>query len=227
MQQLPLGVRLQDRAVFASFLAGGNSESLAALRALATGSGERTLYLHGAAGSGKSHLLQALCATVPGSGYFPLAQLRAAGPEVLDGADLLAAVALDDLQQLAGDAAWEQRLFNLYNDCEQRGVRLVLAASVPARALGLRLDDLKSRLAAVPHYGLQLLDEPQQRAALQLRAAMRGLELPEETAQWLQRRYPRDMASLHGLLERLDLASLTEQRRLTVPFIRQVIGDPP
>lgn len=227
MQQLPLGVRLQDRAVFASFLAGGNGEPLAALRATAAGTGERTLYLHGATGSGKSHLLQAFCATLPGSGYFPLAQLRDAGPGILEGADLLTAVAVDDLEQVTGETAWEQGLFKLYNECEQRGVRMVMSASTPASALGMRLNDLKSRLASAPHYGLILLDDRQQRSALQLRAAMRGLELPEETAQWLQRRYPRDMASLHGLLDRLDTASLAEQRRLTVPFIRQVIGDQP
>jgi DnaA-homolog protein len=92
-------------------------------------------------------------------------------------------------------------------------------------ALGLR--DLQSRLVSMAHYRLTLLDETQQRAALQLRASIRGLELPEETAVWLQRRYPRNMASLNAMLDRLDTASLTEQRRLTVPFIRQVIGDPP
>ncbi len=80
--------------------------------------GDRCAYLQGPAGSGKSHLLQALCAAVPGSAYFPLAQLLASGPEVLEGADQLAAVALDDLHVVAGDAGWERRLFALYNDCD-------------------------------------------------------------------------------------------------------------
>jgi DnaA family protein len=69
------------------------------------------------------------------------------------------------------------------------------------------------------------LDEVQQRAALPQRAAARGLVLPEESLQDLQRRFARDMGSLHGLLERLDQASLREQRRLTVPFIRSVLDD--
>ena len=52
-----------------------------------------------------------------------------------------------------------------------------------------------------------------------------GFELPDETARWLQRRYPRDMHSLHNLLDTLDEASLVAQRRLTVPFIRSVLRE--
>jgi DnaA family protein len=227
MKQIPLGVRLHDRSVFASFLAGDNSLALAAVQRTAEGGGDRCIWLHGPAGSGKSHLLQALCAAVPGSAYFPLAQLLASGPDVLEGADQLAAVALDDLQVVAGDAAWERRLFNLYNDCEARGTRLVAAALQPATGSGVALPDLRSRLASMPHFALRLLDESQQREALQLRAAQRGLELPDESVRYLQRRYARDMSSMQALLDKLDAASLQEQRRITVPFIRQVTGESP
>jgi DnaA family protein len=77
----------------------------------------------------------------------------------------------------------------------------------------------------MPHYALRLLDEAQQRQALQLRAAQRGVELPPETLLYLQRRFARDMGSLNRMLDQLDLASLEEQRRLTLPFIRRVLGD--
>ena len=60
-------------------------------------------------------------------------------------------------------------------------------------------------------------------SALRSRAAQRGLELPEETAEYLLRRMPRDLASLYGVLDKLDEASLMAQRRLTVPFIRDVL----
>lgn len=227
MRQIPLGVRLHDRTVFTSFLAGDNGLVLAALQALAAGSGDRSAFLHGVSGSGKSHLLQAVCAAVPGSAYFPLAELVTSGPDVLDGADQLAAVALDDLHVVLGSEAWDRRLFNLYNDCDLRGTRLVIAAGQPATALAVALPDLRSRLASMPHFSLRPLDESQQREALQLRAAQRGLELPDETVRYLQRRFARDMATMQGLLDRLDAASLEEQRRLTVPFIRQVTGDLP
>lgn len=225
MKQLPLSVRLQDRAVFASFLPGSNLEALAAAQDLARGPGVALLYLHGVAGAGRSHLLQAICAAVAGSGYFPLRQLRDLGPTVLEGVAGLPVVALDDLDAVAGDAQWERHLFGLYNECAGNGARLAVSAAAPASSLPLVLPDLASRLAAMPHYALRPLDESQQRQALQLRAAQRGVELPAETLLYLQRRFARDMTSLNRLLDQLDLASLEEQRRLTLPFIRRVLGD--
>lgn len=227
MKQLPLGVRLQDRALFGSFFPGSNSLSLAAARSLAAGTGGlRLLYLHGLEGAGKSHLLQATCAEVPGSAYLPMRQLRQVGPGALEGLEGQPLLAIDDPEAVAGDAEWERRLLVLYESCATAGTRLAVAAAVPAVDLPLQLPDLRSRLAAMPHYALRPLDEAQQREALKARAAARGLELGEETLDFLQRRVARDMGSLHAMLERLDAASLAAQRPLTVPFVRQVLGQP-
>jgi len=226
MRQLTLGVGLHDRAVFDSFLPGENRQAVAALRAMAAGRGETALYLHGVAATGKSHLLQAACATQPGAAYLPLREMAKLGPGVLEGSAALPLLAIDDLHSVVGDAGWEQALFGLYNERLGRGLRFLVAAAVPARALGLQLQDLKSRLTALTHYALRPLDEAQQREALRLRAHARGLELPEETLLFLQRHFARDMARLCGLLDQLDAASLAEQRRLTVPFIREVLRQP-
>jgi DnaA family protein len=225
MRQLTLGVRLQDRAIFDSFSAGDNGLALAAVRAVAAAGGAGALYVHGPRGSGKSHLLQALCAAVPGAAYVPLRELLALGPGVLQGAASMPLLAIDDLEQVAGDAAWEQALFALYN--ERGGERLAVAAGAPATAAGIALPDLRSRMAALAHFALRPLNESQQRDALRLRARLRGLELPDETLGFLQRHFPRDMARLCALLDELDAASLAEQRRLTVPFIRAVLEKQP
>ncbi len=86
------------------------------------------------------------------------------------------------------------------------------------------LPDLGSRFSASAVFQLRVLDEVEQQAALQLRARVRGFELPEETSRWLQRRYPRDMSKLYELLDTLDEAALIAQRRLTIPFIKQVLA---
>jgi DnaA family protein len=227
VRQLPLGVRLQDRALFASFLPATNLAALAAARALAEGRDGTLLYLHGIEGSGKSHLLQAACAAVPGAAYLPLRQLRGLDAGALEGLAGLPLLAIDDPDAIAGAGEWERRLFTLFNECVAHGARLAVAARVPAMDLPLRLADLRSRLASMPHYALRPLDEAGQRAALRARAAARGFEIPEDTLQYLQRRFARDMGSLYALLERLDTASLEAQRPLTIPFIRSVLGDRP
>jgi DnaA family protein len=73
-------------------------------------------------------------------------------------------------------------------------------------------------------YQLQSLDDNQKHAALQFQAAKRGMELPDEVADFLLRHSARDMHSLSGLLTQLERASMAAQRRLTIPFARQVLG---
>jgi len=226
MQQLPLGVRLPDRAVFASFLPGRNTEALAHARAVARGELRGVTWICGPAGSGKTHLLQAICAAASErsrGGFVPLAQLADFGGGVLEGLGELACLCIDDLDRVAGDAAWERRLFGLLRETEEAGGALVVAAAAPPALQRWALADLGSRLGAGAVFQLRPLDEAEQQAALELRAHLRGLELPEETWQWLRRRYPRDMRLLYQLLDTLDEASLAAQRRLTVPFIRDVL----
>jgi DnaA-homolog protein len=226
MQQLPLGVRLPDRAVFASFLPGRNTEALAHARAVARAEIRGVTWICGPAGSGKTHLLQAICAAASErsrGGFVPLAQLADLGCGVLDGLGELECLCIDDLDRVAGDSAWERRLFGLLRETEEAGGALVAAAAAPPALQRWALADLGSRLGAGAVFQLRPLDESEQQAALELRARLRGLELPEETWQWLRRRYPRDMRLLYQLLDTLDEASLTAQRRLTVPFIRDVL----
>jgi DnaA family protein len=127
---------------------------------------------------------------------------------------------------VVGDAAFERALFSLFLDTQERaGVLVVSAAAAPA-ALPWALADLGSRFGGSAVFQLRPLEDEDQLAALRARAAARGLDLPEETARYLQRRMPRDMTSLCAVLDALDAASLAAQRRITVPFIRAVLGDP-
>jgi DnaA family protein len=226
MRQLPLGVRIPDRAVFANFLTARNGEAVEHLKAIARGSAAGTSFVCGPSGTGKSHLLQATCVLASESmraGYFPLTELRPLGIEALEGLPQLDCICLDDLEAVAGDGTWERALFGLYREVEERGARLVAATQLPPAFTAWALADLASRFAASAVFQLRPLDEGEQRDALQLRARVRGFELPDDTASWLQRRFPRDTASLFELLDTLDDAALVAQRRLTVPFIREVL----
>ena len=226
MQQLPLGVRLADRAVFESFLPARNAEALQHVRRAAAGEVGLS-WLCGPPGAGKTHLLQALCAAAGRTrraAYLPLTQLADLGVELLSGLPSLQCLALDDVDAVLGQIEWERALFTLVREAAERGGALVMAARSPPALIGWALADLGSRCAAAAVLPLRPLDEAEQQEALRLRARLRGLELPEETSRWLQRRYPRDMRRLYELLDTLDEAALAAQRRLTVPFIREVLA---
>jgi DnaA family protein len=145
------------------------------------------------------------------------------GVGVLEGLPQLSCLCLDDLESVLGQGEWERGVFALLRELEDGGGRLVLAANAPPALLKWALPDLASRCAAGAVFQLRGLSEAEQQAALKLRARLRGVELPDETLQWLQRRFPRDMGSLYALLDTLDEAALIAQRRLTIPFIREVL----
>ena len=226
MQQLPLGVRPPDRAVFASFLPARNGQAVEHLHLAADARIAGTTWLCGPNGAGKTHLLQAVCAqanTTMSAAYVPLRDLGRLGIGVLDGLRQLECLCLDDVDEVVGQLEWERALFGVLREIEESGGRLVTAAQPPPALLRWALPDLGSRLSASAIFQLRVLDETEQQVALQLRARLRGFELPDETSRWLQRRYPRDMRKLYELLDTLDEAALVAQRRLTVPFIREVL----
>jgi DnaA family protein len=228
MHQLPLGVRLRDASVFASFYGGRNQAAVEALLALPVARPPTCVCLHGPSGAGKTHLLQALCARAYAAGsiaaYLPLQELGNFDPELLTGYGEFELVCVDDVHAVAGLGETERALFRLHQELEERGGRLVAASAAPPAALPFQLRDLGSRLNGGLVLTLQPLAEPERIAALRLRAEQRGVELPEEVAMFLSRRLPRDMASLCAFLDELDEASLSAQRRLTIPFVRAVLG---
>ena len=126
--------------------------------------------------------------------------------------------------RLSGSSSGSALCLAFYARSRRAAGRLVTAAQAPPALLRWALPDLGSRFSASAIFQLRVLDEAEQQAALQLRARLRGFELPDETSRWLQRRYPRDMHKLYELLDTLDEAALVAQRRLTVPFIREVLG---
>lgn len=225
--QLPLGLSLREAARFESFFPGRNQEIFQGLRAAAAGEGEPLVYIAGAEGLGKTHLLQAACHHASclqrATAYFPLGEMQALTPAIFDGLEKMGLVCLDDVHHLAGNENWERALFDLFNRVRDHGNTLLVSAVRRPDQSGFGLADLASRLGWGVTYSLKPLDENDVLKALTCRANARGLELPDETAQFLLRRLPRDLPSLFASLDTLDVASLVEQRRLTIPFVKTVL----
>jgi len=221
-------MRLRERAVFDNFVTGPNAAAVEQLLAIGRGTCSGVFWLAGPTGAGKSHLLQASCAAALAAGadasYLSLSQLRQFGAESLDGWQASCVVALDDIALVLGDRAWEEALFRVHLEVDERRAVLLTAAVAPPLLQQFCLPDLASRFAAANLLTLRPLDESAQREALRLRALARGLELPEEAALYLQRRFPRDLSTLYVLLDAIDEAALRAQRRLTIPFIRAALS---
>jgi DnaA family protein len=229
-QQLALNIRLREGATFAAYYPGPNQAAAHALKTFADQPGGlRQAYLWGAPATGKSHLLQAVChqaSTLGQAGvYLPLAQLqKAAQAEVLEDLDAIDAVCIDDIDAIAGRPVWERALFNLINTVRDAGHRLVLASQCNPAGMRLGLADLKSRLLWGPVFHLKTLDDETKLAALKICAYQRGLRLKDDAARYLLNNWRRDMGALLEALETLDHASLAAQRRVTIPFIKTVLG---
>ncbi len=228
-QQLPLKVRLRDEATFDNFHGERNRPACERLQASLGASEPLSLILCGDQGVGKTHLLNAACLAHEsrhgGSSLcLSLAEAAQLSPQALEGLDQFDLVALDDLDCLPAEKAWEEALLHLYNRVQDAGHRLLFAVREPPASHDWLLPDLASRLQSLPVIQLLPPRDEDRRALLQARAARRGLTLGPDVVSFILRRAPRDTASLLAILEQLDEASLQSRRRLTIPFVKSILG---
>ncbi|HET7596693.1 MAG TPA: DnaA regulatory inactivator Hda [Burkholderiales bacterium] len=220
MQQLILDIGTLPAPAFDNFVPGRNGELLAMLGRLAAGvERERFVYLWGAPGSGRSHLLRATAAALKADGR--ASRYFACGRETLP--DVIApgaALVLDDVDRL--DAAAQIAAFNFYNRIREDGGALIASGALPAAALPLR-PDLVTRLAWGLVYEVHGLSDDEKKQALKQHAYGRGFELPDDACRYLLDHARRDLPSLLALLDALDRQSLASKRAITLPLIREVL----
>lgn len=227
-EQIPLSVQMPDPASFDNYYAGPNGQALAALRELAGGDGSTTL-IHGPAGCGKTHLLQAASrdalARRSRAAYLPLGSFAAEDPAVLQGFETCELICLDDVDAPLQDRDWAQALLRLLDAAKTHGGRCLLSAATPPDRLAIaRLPDLRTRLCAAAGFALRKLDDDEHAEMLQARGQRLGLRLSSDTVHWMLTHLPRDTPSLLAALARVDRAALTARRQPTLPFVRQVLG---
>lgn len=228
LKQLSFNLCLQDDITFADFYGQANREVLDWLRALEPNPNGKFTYLWGATGSGCSHLLIACCHKFSNLGlravYLPLQDLNDLSPAVLEDLDKVALLCLDNIEMICGNMQWEEALFHYMKKMQEQGSNLLVAAHSAPRSLVTRLPDLQSRLAGGVVFQVHGLDDEQKIVALQTKAELRGLLLARQVAIFLLNHYERDTSSLFNSLDILDKSALQAQRRLTIPFVKQVLS---
>ncbi|MDH5649622.1 MAG: DnaA regulatory inactivator Hda [Gammaproteobacteria bacterium] len=229
-KQLPLNISLRDFPSFENYVPGKNQEPVDRLKKLVTGTNEQEetdwlIYLWGASGCGKTHLLEAICRQAGHAGtnslLVSLKRQSDNSPEVLEELSRIAVVCIDDVHCIAGSRDWETALFALCEQRRQTRQLLVLSANNNANYLGLSLPDLATRMAGWGlSFPLQGLDDEEKFAVVKQRARNRGIDVGDDVVRYVLNRYPRDMQALFKLLEQVDQCSLASQRRVTIPFLK-------
>ena len=80
-----------------------------------------------------------------------------------------------------------------------------------------------SRLSWGISYHVKSMSDEDKLVAMQRRAEARGLVLADEVGRYLFNRLDRELRTLFDTLEQLDKASLQAQRKLTIPFIKEIL----
>lgn len=226
--QIPLHFEFRANQTFGDFFPGGNGEMINHLHHCIAGSGEPFVFLWGGAGLGKSHLLHACCHEAQkrnlSSFYFDFANSEKADPDLLKGLEDCDLVCFDNIEHMAGKPDWEIALFNFFNQHRDLGHKLIVSSVRAPGALAIRLADLKTRLNWGLILKIKTLDENDRVSALIFKARQMGLEISPQAGRFLLNHSDRDPASLWSLLEKLDQASLSAQRKLTIPFLKLILN---
>jgi DnaA family protein len=225
--QIPLRLGNSRHINFDLFIPGPNIEALEYLRNFIKQTKDDFLYLWGSPGTGKTHILQALCsegaALQVKTAYVPLSEMAQLRPEVLQGLESLDCVCIDDVNLITDNTKWEEELFNLFNRIRDNQKSLVVTSTLSPSGLPITLQDLKSRLSSGVTYHLNYLDEKDRLSALKARAHSLGFDLSDEVLDFIAKRVSRDMHSLFTWLDRLDEATLVSKKKLTVPFVKELM----
>ena len=226
--QLPLGIQARQSYFLEDFIAGENRELLQRLTAFATSDETAFMFVSGEAGQGRSHLLQAACNAVNSEQrdaiYLPLAQHADASPTDFTSIAKPLLLALDDVHLVAGNREWEQALVGAFDAVRFAGGRILASGNASPKNLGLLLPDLMSRLAWGEVHHIHPLDDDDKIRLLQQQGGASGLVIADDVARYLLSRVSRDMPTVLGWLARLDKESLAAKRRLTIPFVREVMS---
>ncbi len=227
-QQQVLNLQLTPANTFDSFYPGKDQTLMSVLKSVASGILlEPQIFLWGKEKTGKTHILQAMCHVATGSQkrvmYIPLDLLSLQNPSSISDLQDLDIVCIDNVHVIANNPEWENALFNFVNQQrDQETVLVFSSASSPTENI-FSLPDLNSRTVWGPVYKLNALMDEDLDIALQLHAKSRGLDITIEVQNYMLTHYQRDISSIVDMLEKLDKASLQEQRKVTIPFLKKVI----
>ena len=224
MRQIPLDVSLSEYMTFETFYLGPNKSVVDSLR----DEKNQLIWLAGLEGFGKTHLLHAFLNSHEHENkkvlYLPMSESQDFTPDILDNLAQYDLVAIDDIENIIGDMTWEEQLLKFYEDSYSTRNKILITANDTPKGLNFLLPDLSSRFNLALIERLRPMNEDEMIKAILIHSKARGFDLPEDSAKYLINRVPRDVSVLVDMIKLLDYESLSMQRKLTIPFIKTVLG---
>lgn len=225
-EQYPLYFEFRANQTFDDFFAGANQPIIEDLKQSVLGKGEQQIFVWAKAGQGKSHLLQACChyaqAHSHQSFYFDLARYRLHKPAIFLGLDDFEVVCVDNVDWIVGQEKWEKALAAFMHRHYEKGHRLIISATNLPNHTTLKTSNMKSSLGWGLMIQLKTLVNTNSVDALIFKADAMGFEISPQVGRFLMIQHRNDIENLWHLLEKLDRASLSAKRRLTVPFLKRL-----
>ena len=220
--QLVLPIATDPDATWEHWVSRGETELLEHALADSTSIAFPGVYVWGAEGLGKSHLLQAVCATIGrDASYIPLSLVLNAPPDaLLDGIETSAAVLIDDVHLAASSPDWQEALFHCFNRCMGAGTSIVVSSRVAVSSLDDLLPDLRSRFSLLTGFKIPSWQMDAFEILLIRLARHRGFILTSEAARYLTRRLRQTPVEALNAVEEIERLSLIEQRTPTIPFLK-------
>lgn len=218
-QQIPLRLKLKTDANFANYHFSSDNLSLTGLQQQLP----NFCYLWGATGSGKSHLLKAcskhwqqknlmLSATTVNS----FDSLKILPPK-------LKLLLLDDIDQLSRHNESEIKLFNLFNHCQSNAIKLIVSATISPQDQSWKLPDLRSRLNSGQTHQVKPLKGKPALQLLQKKLQQNAIPFEPNIITYINNHYSDHYPQLNQLLNKIEITTLSEKRKLTIPLIKSLI----
>lgn len=198
------------------------------LKVLIRKDGESIIGLWGGPDSGKTHLINA-CAHFARQQeinfqLYEGGQLAQCDPDYFDiqeGCDVLA---VDNLDTLCGQRHWEEKFCQIINRCKKGELRLIFTLTDRPQYIQCLLADFQSRLSWGLLLQLPVSGDFDVDRIIKQRAKLRGLDLSSEVMAYLLTHYSRRLSAQIENLQLLDKASLTAQKKITIPLIKKTLA---
>ena len=220
MNQLGLPISLDSKMLLDNFL--GNKQLLNFIAKLYVDKTSAEIYIYGAQGLGKTHLLQgAALRALSGQKTAMYIDCYDSLPgHVLESIEQLSWISIDNINAINDNQ--QDLFFDLYNRAKQAKVSMLISGPDLPSKLDV-MKDLKTRLGLATIFQLEELDDKLTMSVLNNQMSDRNLSIDSKVYEYLFKHYSRDVKVLLTAIDNLDKASLQVKQSITIPFVKKIL----